>query len=97
MGRSGSRVVPERAVNGQGKAAGRVGRPGYFTAKPAFLLGDVNGDGDVNVADVTALVNIVNNVQIENGQWIMDAADVDGSGEVTRDDVPALVNKILGK
>jgi surface protein len=71
--------------------------PGYFTAKPAFLLGDVNGDGDVNVADVTALVNIVNNVQIENGQWIMDAADVDGSGEVTSADVPALVNKILGK
>ena len=71
--------------------------PGYFTEKPAFLLGDVNGDGEVNVADVTALVNIVNNVQIENGQWIMDAADVDGSGKVTSADVPALVNKILGK
>jgi surface protein len=71
--------------------------PGYFTAKGAFLLGDVNGDGDVNVADVTALVNIVNNVQIENGQWIIENADVDGSGEVTSDDVPALVNKILGK
>ncbi len=71
--------------------------PGYFTEKPAFLLGDVNGDGDVNVADVTALVNIVNNVQIENGQWIMDAADVDGSGKVTSDDVPALVNLILGQ
>ena len=71
--------------------------PGYFTAKPAFLLGDVNGDGDVNVADVTALVNIVNHVQIGNGQWIMDAADVDGSGEVTSADVPALVNLILGQ
>ena len=71
--------------------------PGYFTAKPAFELGDVNGDGNVNVADVTALVNIVNNVQIENGQWIMDAADVDGSGKVTSADVPALVNLILGQ
>ncbi|MBR0527368.1 MAG: dockerin type I repeat-containing protein, partial [Prevotella sp.] len=71
--------------------------PGYLTEKPAFLLGDVNGDGDVNVADVTALVNIVNNVQIENGQWIIENADVDGSGEVTSADVPALVNKILGK
>ena len=71
--------------------------PGYLTEKPDILLGDVNGDGDVNVADVTALVNIVNNVQIENGQWIIENADVDGSGEVTSDDVPALVNKILGK
>ena len=76
---------------------GGASNPGYFTAKPAFLLGDVNGDGDVNVADVTALVNIVNNVQIENGQWIIENADVDGSGEVTSADVPALVNKILGK
>ena len=76
---------------------GGASNPGYLTEKPAFLLGDVNGDGDVNVADVTALVNIVNNVQIENGQWIIENADVDGSGEVTSDDVPALVNLILGQ
>ena len=76
---------------------GGTSDPGYFTYKASILLGDVNGDGDVNVADVTALVNIVNNVQIENGQWIIENADVDGSGEVTSDDVPALVSIILGR
>ena len=33
------------------------GRPGYFTAK--FLRGDVNGDGSITIADVTALVKII--------------------------------------
>ena len=32
--------------------------PGYFTAKPA-MHGDINGDNEVNVADVTALIQLV--------------------------------------
>ena len=54
--------------------------------------GDVNGDGEVTIADVTALVNIILHKEDEN---VM--ADVNGDGPVTIADVTALVNIILGK
>ena len=38
---------------------GGTDNPGYFTVKPVFIRGDVNGDGQVTIADVTALVNII--------------------------------------
>ena len=54
--------------------------------------GDVNGDGRVTIADVTALVNIViGRASAENAE----NADVDGSGEVTVADVRALVEVVL--
>ena len=54
--------------------------------------GDVNGDGRVTIADVTALVNIViGRSSAENAE----NADVDGSGEVTVADVRALVEVVL--
>ncbi|MBR0270004.1 MAG: BspA family leucine-rich repeat surface protein [Prevotella sp.] len=73
---------------------GGASNPGYFTKKNGFLLGDVNGDGKVNVADVTALVNHLRGIA---GDYHLYAADVDGNGKVTSADVPALVNTILGK
>ena len=36
-----------------------TGNPGYFTSDGTFLIGDVNGDGQITIADVTALVNII--------------------------------------
>lgn len=54
--------------------------------------GDVNGDGNVTIADVTALVNIILGKDEKNG-----VADVNGDGPVTIADVTALVNIILGK
>ncbi len=36
---------------------GGLDNPGYFTQKPQ--RGDVNGDGEVNIADVTTLVDII--------------------------------------
>ena len=73
---------------------GGTTRPGYFTYKASILLGDVNGDGKVDVADITALTNYLKGT---TGSYNLSAADVDGNGEVTSADVPALVNKILGK
>ena len=73
---------------------GGSSNPGYFTAGPApvFLLGDVNHDNDVNVADVTALVNLLNAGNIEYNE----VADVDADGSVTNTDVKALICSILG-
>lgn len=62
------------------------------------LLGDVNKDDDITIADVTALVNII--LGKDNGPeplYNHDAADVNGDGGITIADVTALVNIILGK
>ncbi len=55
------------------------------------VVGDVNGDGTVNVSDVTALVNMILGVIPKDEQ----CADVDGNGTVNVSDVTALVNIIL--
>ena len=54
--------------------------------------GDVNGDGRVNVSDVTALVNMILGVQTVN----LARADVDGNGRLNVSDVTRLINIILG-
>ena len=57
-------------------------------------LGDVNGDGVVNVTDVTMLVNHILGMEDEN--FVIENADVTRDGDVTVTDVTALVNLILG-
>ena len=67
--------------------------PGYFTqGPPPSSLGDVNKDEKVNVADVTALVNMLNTGNVNYNKVV----DVDGNGRVDEQDVKALVNLILG-
>ena len=75
---------------------GGPSNPGYFSEKPDFLLGDVNGDGSVTIADVTALVNIILGKDTA-GQYNHAAADVNQDTTITIADVTALVNIILGK
>ena len=70
----------------------------------AQLLGDVNRDGTLTIADVTALVNIIlgkDNTDNadgtdEDGRYNYAAADVNLDGSLTIADVTALVNIILG-
>ena len=63
---------------------------------PSVLIGDVNNDGSITIADVTALVNIILGKDAE-GQYNHNAADVNGDSTITIADVTALVNIILGK
>ena len=60
-----------------------------------LLKGDVNGDGTITIADVTALVNII--LGKGNTEYKQAIADVNGDGSITIADVTALVNIILGK
>ena len=55
------------------------------------LIGDVNGDGLVDIADVTALVNYMLSSEVDMNI----NADVDRDGTVTTDDIIALTNIIL--
>lgn len=64
--------------------------------EPTTRPGDVNHDGDVTIADVTALVNIILGKDTE-GVYDHEAADVNDDDEITIADVTALVNIILGK
>ncbi len=59
------------------------------------ILGDVNKDQSITIADVTALVNILSG----NGNMEYDhiASDVDGKDGITEEDVTALVNMILNQ
>ena len=68
--------------------------PGYLTFKATFVQGDVNGDGAVTIADVTALVNIILGKTQAPASGV---ADVNGDHATTIADVTALVNIILGK
>ena len=62
------------------------------------VTGDVNNDGSVTVADVTALVNIINGTSpIPYQDAEVNIADVDKDGNVNKNDITALVNIILGK
>ena len=55
------------------------------------IIGDVNGDHEVNIADVNAVINI-----ILNGSGNLTAGDVNGDHEVNIADVNTIINIILG-
>jgi len=63
----------------------------------AFVLGDVNRDRKVTIADVTALVNIILGKATEADNYDRKAANVNGDEDITIADVTALVNMILRK
>jgi hypothetical protein len=73
---------------------GGADNPGYFTAKSTYSVGDVNKDGKITIADVTALVNIILGKTTTYDERL---ADVNDDKKVTIADVTALVNIILGK
>ncbi|MCR5130306.1 MAG: hypothetical protein K6C10_02455 [Prevotella sp.] len=65
---------------------------------PDFIIGDVNYDGEISIADVTALVNIIlGKDSTEPYQYNHEAADVNQDEAISIADVTALVNIILGK
>lgn len=67
----------------------------YFTneAAPSFVRGDVNGDGDVTMDDLSALINYL--LTDDATGLNIDAANCDLQGGVTMDDLSALINFLL--
>ena len=63
------------------------------TGKTAHILqGDVNGDGMVNVSDVTALINTI----LGSDNYSAAVCDINGDGDTNVSDVTTLINLILG-
>ena len=69
----------------------------YRQVKKEISSGDVNKDGDVSIADITALVNILMGQDAEQVLYDHKAADVDSNGSVEAADVETLLNLILAK
>jgi hypothetical protein len=62
--------------------------------EPEYEVGDVNRDGEVNIADVTTLVDTL----LANSTVEYDAiADVYADDEVNIADVTALIDKLLAE
>jgi hypothetical protein len=58
-----------------------------------YLVGDVNGDGDINISDVTALIDYLLNGNASNIQ--LGNADINTDGSVNISDVTALIDRLL--
>ena len=72
---------------------GGPSNPGYFTDKNAGQRGDVNGDGSVNISDVTALINYLlshnaTGLNLQNANCNQDST-------INISDVTALINYLL--
>ena len=70
----------------------------YFSNEaggPEFIRGDVNGDNEVSISDVTALINYL--LSHDATGVNVAAADCNQDNEVTISDVTALINYLLSK
>lgn len=73
--------------------------PNYFNnysvcpleVKPQSTVGDIDGNGEVNMSDVTALINHI----LHAATYESSLCDIDGNGEVNVTDVTALINILL--
>ena len=68
--------------------------PVSITEASTVMIGDVNGDGEVNVSDVVALANFAMGETTEG--FNKEAADLNNDGEVNVSDVVALANQVMG-
>ena len=73
---------------------GGTSNPGYFSEKGGtFLRGDVNGDGSVNISDVTALIDYLLS---GNASGInLSGADCNQDSSVNISDVTSLIDYLL--
>lgn len=79
-------VLYEFYIQGRLKEEGDGPTPG--------ISGDVDGDGQVGIADVTALIDYI--LGSSDSSFIVANADVDGDGQIGIADVTAIIDTLLG-
>ena len=72
---------------------GGPSNPGYLTAKSTDVQGDVDGDGHVSIADVTALIDYL--LSGNAGNIDLDNADCNQDSDISISDVTALIDYLL--
>lgn len=81
------------ALNDRKMGLGNIVITGELTEKINPIMGDVNGDGLVNITDVVCLVNYVLDSNASNIN--LEISDINGDGIINITDVVSLVNLIL--
>ena len=79
---------------GAGRAV-KVGSFGYYTAKPAYTLGDVNQDGSITVSDALYVLDMIVGTKPMEEPY-KSAADVDQNGSVTVSDALGILDICVG-
>lgn len=64
-----------------------------FMLANTWLKGDVNADGEVNIADINALLDIILGKEVDHDTWLR--ADVNEDSEINIADINALLDIIL--
>ena len=59
------------------------------------LVGDVNGDGEVSIADINLVIGIILGSEVDES--VLQNADVNGDGEVTIADVNVIIDVIVSR
>ncbi len=78
-------------VGGSTTAKVYVDNISFSYYKEAGEVGDINGDGTVDVSDVTALINKI----LGTSDYTDEVCDINGDGEINVSDVTQLINQIL--
>lgn len=84
------RFVPNKTTATAGEQSIAI-KALYAHYKHQALIGDINADGEVNVSDVTALVNRI----LGDTTYPDTICDINADGEVNVTDVTTLVNRLL--
>lgn len=74
---------------------GAVSQPIILDITQRHTLGDVNGDGEIDIEDVYMVIDFVNGRDVAD--VIEAAADMNGDGFVDEDDINMIIDKALGK
>lgn len=79
------------ALNPKTSVAYNSNKVAIIGIQPDYKLGDVNEDGEVNIADAMQTMTLA-----QQGKY-SEAADINYDGQVTITDVQVIIDKILGK
>ena len=71
------------------KTKAYAGDGGYLTYSPAYLVGDANGNGEVEIGDVTSVLTLM--ATPEATGYNNKAADANGNGEIEIGDVTTIL------
>ena len=90
VGDQGTTYDPDHVDVTYAHIDGGPSNPGYFTEKLPTVLGDINSDDLVTIADVSSLIDI-----LLNGDTAPSTADVNFDGRTSINDVSALIDYLL--
>ena len=76
------------------KTKAYAGDGGYLTYSPAYMVGDANGNGEVEIGDVTSVLTLM--ATPEANGYNNKAADANGNGEIEIGDVTTILTIMAG-